>query len=249
MKRQTALLFALPVLLIAAHGISAQERTNAVDPSGTWRWEYELNGETLKDSVQINLAKDNKVVGVYRGRSEKPVEIRDGKIKGETLTFNLTLDYQGNPLKIAFKGNVKNDDIDGNVVIATSEGDREYPWTPKRSVRLEDVVGHWQLKIETDNNTLEPTLDVAREGDKYKGRYKSGDRIDVEVTNLKVEDNQLLFSIAAEVDGSKIKGDFKGRPYGDKIKGSIAYELGDRSGDIDFTGTRQSLDKDSAAKK
>ena len=38
--------------------IVGQEKPQAVDPSGTWRWEYELGGETMKDFVRINLGND-----------------------------------------------------------------------------------------------------------------------------------------------------------------------------------------------
>ena len=219
--------------------LGAQDKPATVDPSGTWRWEYELEGQTLKDSVTLNLGKGNMLVGTYRGRSEKPVEIKDGKISADTISFNFAFDYQGRELKVKFDGKVKGDDIDGSVAISTSEGSRDYPWAPQRSVHKEDVVGMWQMLIETGDRTLEPTLEIKLEADKLQGRYRSGDQIDIEATNLKIENNQLSFSIAAEVNGTKIKADYKGRPFGNKIKGSIAYELGDRSGDIEFTGTRK----------
>ena len=84
---------------------------------------------------------------------------------------------------------------------------------------------------------LEPTLEITKVGDQFKGRYVSGQQLDMTATNLKVENNHLTFSIAGEVNGTKLKGDYKGRSYGDKIKGTIKYELGDRSGELEFTGT------------
>jgi hypothetical protein len=227
----------------AASGTQAFEKAAPVDPSGTWRWEYELGGEIMKDSLLLNLGPDNKVVGNYKGRSDKLVEIQDGKIEGDKLSFNLGLDFQGTPIKLEFTGKIRGDAIDGNVVVVAGDTTRDYPWAPLRSVMMEDVVGDWQFRIETDSNTLEPSLKITKEGDKYQGRYTSGQQIDVDVTSLKVEGNNLMFSISAEVEGTKIKGDYKGRPYGDKIKGSIAYELGDNTGTIDFTGTRKATAK------
>ena len=223
--------------------VIAQEKAVTVDPSGTWRWEYELGGETIKDSLRLNLAKDNTVVGMYKGRAEKPVEIKDGKMEGDSLTFQFSIDFQGMPIKLAFKGKINKDEIDGKVDIATAEGSRDFPWAPKRSVQMEDVIGEWQMKIETGGNTLEPVVTITKDGDKYKATYVSGTQVSVDVINLKVENNQLRFSIDTEANGTKIKADYKGRPYGDKIKGSIDYVLGENSGEIDFTGMRKAASK------
>jgi hypothetical protein len=219
---------------------AAQEKpVSETDPSGTWRWEYDLDGQTMKDLVRLNLGKDGAVSGTYHGRSEKPIDIQEGKISGDAITFRFSLDFQGTPVKVAFKGKIKDDDLNGTVVATTPDGDRDFEWKAKRSVQMEDVVGNWQLKIEAGDRTLEPAIEITKDGDKYKGRYTSGGQFDVIATNLRVEKNKLMFSIAGEFNGTKIKGDYQGRPYGDKIRGSIAYELGDQSGDIDFTGVRK----------
>jgi hypothetical protein len=104
---------------------------------------------------------------------------------------------------------------------------------------LEDVVGTWQMRIETSDRTLEPTVTITKEGDQYKGKYASGDTFKADVADLKIEKNHLVFKVEADVNGTQVKADYKGRPYGDKIQGSIAYVLGDNSGDIDFTGVRK----------
>jgi len=49
----------------------------------------------------------------------------------------------------------------------------------------------------------------------------------------------LSFTIETDFQGSRIKADFMGRPYGDAIKGSIDYTLGNDVGEIEFTGQRQ----------
>ncbi|MEQ1827923.1 MAG: hypothetical protein ABL921_18325 [Pirellula sp.] len=221
----------------------AQDKSTKIDPSGTWRWEYELDGQSVKDLVRLSVGKDGAMVGSYVGRSEKPTAIKEGKIDGDTLKFQLLLDLRGTSIKAEFRGKIKGDDIDGNVTLTTPDGTNDFDWKPKRSVEMEDVVGLWQIKIETGDNTLEPTLEVTKTGDQYQGRYKSGDQINVMVSNLKVEKNQLKFRIEAEVSGRKIKGDYAGRPFGDKMNGSIAYDLDGNTGEIDFTSVRKPNDK------
>ncbi len=229
--------------ILAIATMAQDTATKATNPSGTWRWEYELGGETMHDSLRLNLGKDNKLVGHYQGREDKLIEIKDAKMDGDTLSFLLSLEYQGTPVKLEFKGKVNEDDIDGGVVATTSEGSQEFPWAPKRSVLMEDVVGQWQMKIDAGDRTLEPVVTISKDGEKYQAKYVSGQDLSVDVANLKVENNHLRFTVAAEVNGTKIRADYKGRPYGDKIQGNIAYDLGGNSGDIEFTGTRKPIEK------
>ncbi len=131
-------------------------------------------------------------------------------MEADVLTFNLALEYENTPLKLKFKGKIKQDEIDGNVVIATAEGEQEFPWAPKRSVLMEDVVGTWQMRIEAGDRTLEPTVTITKEGEQYQGKYVSGADFKADVTDLKVEKNQLMFKIEADVNGMKVKQTIKG---------------------------------------
>ncbi len=226
-------------LFLLAGSLAAQNKPTAVDPSGTWRWEYELGGQQLLDSVQLQVDINKKVSGSYKGRTEKRIELTEVKMEAETLSFNLALEYESTPIKLAFSGKIKQDEIDGNVVVTMPDGTQEFPWAPKRSVQMEDIVGTWQMRIETGDRTLEPTVTISKEGEQYKGKYASGEDFKSDLTDLKIEKNQLMFKVEADVNGTKVKADYKGRPYGDKIQGSIAYVLGDNAGDIDFSGVRK----------
>ncbi len=251
MKTNLATAVTLVALCLVTTSLIAQDKatTKTTDPTGTWRWEYELGGATMKDSLRLKLSQGGKLSGHFKGREDKLIEIEDAKLEGDTLSFLLSLDYQGTPVKLEFKGKVKGDEIDGNVTISTNQGSQDFPWAPKRSVQLEDVVGEWQMKIETGDRTLEPVLTITKEGEQYKAKYVSGQEFNVEATDLKIEMNELIFKVAATVNGTLIRADYKGRPYGDKIAGSIAYVLGDNAGDIDFVGVRKVVDAQATDKK
>jgi predicted RNA-binding protein len=103
----------------------------------------------------------------------------------------------------------------------------------------DDVVGKWKLRIDANGNIMEPVLTVTKEGDKLKANYVLGNDVKIEAKDVKVEKNELTFTIETDFQGSKIKADFMGRPYGDKIKGSIDYVLGNDVGEVDFTGQLQ----------
>ncbi len=248
MKLRMSKMQALPivaVLGIMANFCSAQEATKRVDPSGTWRFEYDLEGLTVKDSLELQLGKDGVLTGFYRGRTEEPVEITSGKIDGDKVTVEMSIDYQGLPVKVKFDGKIKDDDIDGAVVASTPEGEIDFDWIAKRSVEPEDVVGMWDLEIDAVETVLEPTLEIKLEGKELKGNYKDPDTgLEVEVQNLKIEKNMLKFSIEGDFQGSSLKADFKGRPYGSKISGTIDYDLSGQTGEVEFEGVRKQPKKE-----
>ena len=48
-------------LLFCSTASIASAQNSAPDPSGTWRWEYELDGKTREDSLVLNLVDGKRV--------------------------------------------------------------------------------------------------------------------------------------------------------------------------------------------
>lgn len=216
-----------------------------VDPSGTWRWEYELEGTQYKDLVRLKLgedikdSKDKVVQGKYESTSGKKIAIENGRLSGDTIRFEFKVNFQGMDVKLEFEGTIKNDTLTGKVNASTAEGSRDLDWSATRSVLPEDVVGKWKLRIDANGNIMEPILTVSRDGDKLKASYALGNDVQIQAKEIKIEKNVLSFTIETDFEGSKIKADFMGRPYGDKLKGSIDYVLGGDVGEVDFSGQKQ----------
>jgi peroxiredoxin len=217
----------------------AAEDKKAVDPSGTWRLEYDWDGTRIKDAFRLNLAKNGKVVGALH-RGETVAEIRNGKIEDNNLSFSVSIDYEGTPWVTKYNGKINGDEIDGTVVLEVNDQSWDFQWKPKRSVMMEDVVGTWQFLIEAaDGNTFEPTLQVSKDGEKYKSVYTSQQGAVLGVKGLRVEKNDLMFAISAELNGNTLKVDYRGRPYGDKIQGTLDYDIAGNTGNGEFTAKRK----------
>ena len=228
----------ITLLALIGFAIPAQG-ADAPDPSGTWRWEYEWQGETVKDSLSLNAEAEGKVSGTLQGRLGA-IEIKDAKMEGDKLTFGVPMEYQGNSFTLNFSGKLSQDKIEGAVVIDTPDGPREFPWNPERSVQLDDALGTWQFRIQGPDGTLfEPTLKISKDGDKYQTVYTTMQGQQLQVTGLNVKDNQLAFSVSAEYDGNRLNVDYKGRPYGHKIRGQVTYDYNGQTGDVEFTGKRK----------
>ena len=233
-------LFAFILLCSMASIVSAQGSTT--EPSGTWRWKYDMDGKTREDAVMLNL--DNgKVTGAFQGVPEKPVDIKEAKFKDNQLSFTVEYKVKEQAVSLAFAGKIKKDDLEGTVTVTTEAGVEEYPWTPKRSVQLNDVVGQWDITIDADGNKLEPRMVITKSDDALQAKYTVAEGTVVEATGIKIRDNKLEFRIEATINGRKIRADYSGRPYGNVMKGSIDYDLDGSVGEIDFTAKRQPAKK------
>jgi hypothetical protein len=101
------------VLAIAALALGLAGTATAGDVAGTWTSEFdsqigvqkytyvfEVDGETLTGTAE----------GERMGDTAK-VEITDGKVVGDKVTFTEMLDFQGQQLPITYEGTVEGDEI------------------------------------------------------------------------------------------------------------------------------------------
>jgi hypothetical protein len=84
----------------------------AADAAGTWKGSFDLNGTTV--SLTFNLkASDTGVSGTIDidALPNKPAEIKEGKVDGDSITFWSMTEYEGNPIKLVYKGKIAGDQI------------------------------------------------------------------------------------------------------------------------------------------
>ncbi|MHC4165431.1 MAG: hypothetical protein ACYSWQ_00565 [Planctomycetota bacterium] len=210
-----------------------------VDPSGTWRREYDWNNATVQEAIRLNLKEDGKIVGTLSANNFA-LEVKDIEVKGNELSFSVSGEYQGTEWSTRYKGVIKGDEIDGAGVFTVGDQSWDFDWKPKRTAELDDVVGTWQIRIVSpDGNILEPTVKISKDGDEYKSLYTSAQGQELDVKNLRVENNILKFTVTAEFDGYSVKVDYQGRPYGDKLSGLLDYDFGGTAGQVEFTARRK----------
>jgi hypothetical protein len=118
MKR---LLIALIVFSIAAC---------AADIAGTWKGTAEGPNGTLERTFVFKVD-GNKLTGETTSAMLGKSAINDGKIDGDTISFTITANMQGNELKLSYKGK-----ITGNELRLTSEmaggGGQAIEWVAKK---------------------------------------------------------------------------------------------------------------------
>lgn len=75
-----------------------------LDVSGTWKGSFDYNGSTVALTIHLTNAA-GAVTGSVEGLPT-PAEIHDGKFDGDTVTFWVNTDYQGQTYKLAYTGKV-----------------------------------------------------------------------------------------------------------------------------------------------
>ncbi len=105
------------VLLSCALAVAAF----AADVTGKWTYEMQGRGGRSMNGA-LNLKADgNTLTGTVSGRGGD-TEISDGKIDGDTLTFNVVREFNGNKVTMKYTGTVSGDSI--NFKVESEGGNR-----------------------------------------------------------------------------------------------------------------------------
>jgi hypothetical protein len=83
---------------------------SAAGSSGTWKGTFDFNGTSVPLTFNLKIAGDG-LTGTVEGLPTTPAELHDGKVDGDTISFWLTTDYQGETYKLVYKGKVSGDQI------------------------------------------------------------------------------------------------------------------------------------------
>jgi uncharacterized protein (DUF2147 family) len=97
----------------------------------TGKWAAEVTGRNGEKRTQVfNLKADgDKLTGTVVGMGGREMNIEEGKITGDDLSFAVTMEFNGNTRKMEYKGKVVGDEIN----FKTGQGDRVREFTAKRS--------------------------------------------------------------------------------------------------------------------
>ncbi|MEP7342026.1 MAG: hypothetical protein ABI977_30120 [Acidobacteriota bacterium] len=104
----------------------------AADVSGKWVAQVPgRDGQTNETTINLK-AEGEKLTGTISGR-QGDTAISDGKVSGDTVSFVVTREIQGNTIKMVYKGKVSGDEIS---FTRTFEGGGDRPpvqFTAKRA--------------------------------------------------------------------------------------------------------------------
>ena len=125
-------------------GVAVQAQTQTTGPSGTWKWS--IPGRNGGPDREFNLklkADADKLTGILTppGRGDTPgtgIEIKDGKIKGDEISFTIARPGRdgGDPVVTKYSGKVSGNTIEGKIQAPDRDGTPQTArdWKAERKV-------------------------------------------------------------------------------------------------------------------
>ena len=91
--------------LLALAGTAA-----AADATGKWKGNLETD-DGLRE-LTFNLKADSgKLTGTVEGLLDRSLDVNEGKVEGATITFSVISEWDGNAVKLVYKGELAGDEI------------------------------------------------------------------------------------------------------------------------------------------
>jgi hypothetical protein len=98
-------------LVFGLCGLAGAQATKA-DPVGTWKCEYEIGG--MKRMSTLTIKKDgDKLAGTMSWPDQKETNLKDLKLKDDTLTFSAVRKLMDNEITVEYKLTLDGDKLKG----------------------------------------------------------------------------------------------------------------------------------------
>ncbi len=82
----------------------------AADVTGKWTAQVPGRGGQTRETTFNFKADGEKLTGTISGM-QNDLEIQDGKLKGDDVSFSVKVSFQGNEMKMSYKGKLAGDEI------------------------------------------------------------------------------------------------------------------------------------------
>ncbi len=115
----------------------AQAQDKKADPTGTWSWTVpgRNGGPDRKNTLKLKMEGDKvtgKLTSPARGGETRDTEIKDGKLKGDQVSFTVTREFGGNSFTQKYSGKVTADTIKGKVEFERNGEAQSRDWEAKK---------------------------------------------------------------------------------------------------------------------
>jgi hypothetical protein len=107
------------VILVVAGSATTVRADDTPNPTGTWKWTVENNGQTREITLKLKLDGD-KLTGSVVRRNNQETAIEDATYKDGEVSFKVTRDRNGQKTTTKYTAKVSGDTLKGK-----SETDRD----------------------------------------------------------------------------------------------------------------------------
>lgn len=219
--------------------LAAAPVARGADASGTWKGAFDFQGRTMPLTIHLTRV-GAALTGAVEGLSTTPVDIHDGKIDGNTMSFWVSTGYQGENYRVIFKGQASTGSDEISFNMATDDGSWSAAFTAKRSSEADapepasasgppsngsgtnaDLDGTWKGSFDFNGNSVPVTFHFARQDGAVTGTLEGiaqgGPSTTLEIHDGKLQDGMLTFWVNTNFQGEEYKLLYTGKIEGKKI--------------------------------
>ncbi len=109
----------------------AGARGEKADPVGTWKCEYEINGQKRMSTLTIKKDGD-KFAGTMSWPDQKETKLKDVKLKDGALTFSAERKVMDNKFNVEYKFTITGDKLKGKGAVESGGKKQEFDIAGKR---------------------------------------------------------------------------------------------------------------------
>src|SRR5262245_1182546 len=104
----------------------------AADATGTWKWTATRGGQSIEATAKLKQ-EGEKLTGAYvGGQSNTESAIENGTVKGDTISFTVTRERNGQKRTTKYTGTLKDDTITGKSETERDGQAQSTDWVAKR---------------------------------------------------------------------------------------------------------------------
>jgi len=219
----------------------------AADVTGTWKGAFDFQGTSVPLTFHLT-ATGGTVTGTVEGLPNTPTEIHDGKVDGDSVTFWISTEYEGNTYKIVYKGKVSEGQIefsfgteDGAWGATMTVKNSDVPAVKKTDVptvkpAAPDATGNWKGAFDFQGTSVPLTFHLTVAAGALTGTVEGLPTTPAEIHDGKVDGDTVTFSVTTDYQGNPVKLVYKGKISADGIKFEFGTE--DGSWGTELTATK-----------
>ena len=137
MTKSLSSILRLGVCALLALGAVAQAQEKKVDPTGKWTWSTpgRDGGAARVSNLTLKLDGEKltgKLSAPGREGQARETEITDAKLKGDAISFTVTVEFGGNKMTRKYEGKVTADAIKGKITFERNGESQTRDWEAKR---------------------------------------------------------------------------------------------------------------------
>lgn len=233
-----AFLFGFACLVGATTVVAESPRVGGKDVSGTWRWDFEYQGDTIKNLLTLKQDDKGRLQGTLEA-DDTELKILDGVVKDGVITFGIEFDLEGMDVRGEYEGKVTAGKLDGNTNFSTGQGEQAFAWKAVRSLEPNSIVGTWIVETETPEGTVSSEMKLVEKNGKLTAINKSPSVEPYESDSVKIKDGKLIVMSTTDYQGAELALTMRASFVGNKMTGIIEYDIDGNTGEMTCEGIRE----------